>query len=311
MRSATDLIGRAGAIVAALDGGDADARRAVFPEVYWGWADDYVARPDGWALVDELAGAGRRVAASRALSPHAARLVLEGEAGQAVVTVSIDGDGKVAGFALDPEEFEGIGTIVIACPDERRQELGGFYDAVLGHDPRRLPRLGFGEGRGYRPPRWRDPAAPAQIHLDIAGVDEPPPGAVLLAEFDGHRVFSDPVGHPFCLTGGEAGPRIHRIVIDCARGQGEALASFYRRLLARDPRLPLLAFQEVEGYAPPRWPDPAYPAQAHFDLKFDDRPAAERVAVEAGARPLTPQGGSCPVYADPAGHPFCLCMHGE
>jgi hypothetical protein len=78
-----------------------------------------------------------------------------------------------------------------------------------------------------------------------------------------------------------------------------------------DRRLPMLAMQRVDDYQPPRWPDPEYPAQLHLDLTFDDRQARERLALQLGATKLPPQGGSCPVYTDPAGHPFCLCMTGE
>jgi hypothetical protein len=69
--------------------------------------------------------------------------------------------------------------------------------------------------------------------------------------------------------------------------------------------------QCVPDYRPPRWPDPQYPEQLHLDLSADDRESRERLALELGATRLPPQGGSCPVYADPAGHPFCLCMTGE
>jgi hypothetical protein len=51
--------------------------------------------------------------------------------------------------------------------------------------------------------------------------------------------------------------------------------------------------------------------RASPDLEFDDRQAAQRLAERLGAIRLPGQGGSCPVYADPAGHPFCLCKHGE
>ena len=49
--------------------------------------------------------------------------------------------------------------------------------------------------------------------------------------------------------------------------------------------------------------------QMHLDLEVDDLDAASAVAEEAGARRL---GGVADeheivgVYADPAGHPFCL-----
>lgn len=36
--------------------------------------------------------------------------------------------------------------------------------------------------------------------------------------------------------------------------------------------------------------------------------AARTLAEQLGAIRLPPLGGSCPVYADPAGHPFCPCL---
>jgi hypothetical protein len=71
----------------------------------------------------------------------------------------------------------------------------------------------------------------------------------------------------------------------------------------------MLAFQHAQFEAP-RWPDPAYPSQMHLDLYFDDAEAAIATAERLGAIRL-PKGGSCPVYADPAAHPFCLCTLGQ
>jgi hypothetical protein len=65
-------------------------------------------------------------------------------------------------------------------------------------------------------------------------------------------------------------------------------------------------FQEVSGYNPPRWPDPAYPQQAHLDLLVDDLDASEATALELGASRLPAGGDRFRVLADPAGHPFCL-----
>ena len=57
---------------------------------------------------------------------------------------------------------------------------------------------------------------------------------------------------------------------------------------------------------PPRWPDPAYPQQAHLDLLVGDLDAAEARVLELGASRLTGGGERFRVFADPAGHPFCL-----
>ncbi|MGH3713429.1 MAG: VOC family protein [Micromonosporaceae bacterium] len=67
-----------------------------------------------------------------------------------------------------------------------------------------------------------------------------------------------------------------------------------------------LMFQQVSDYNPPRWPDPAHPQQAHLDLLVDDLDTGEARALGLGARRLTAGGERLRVFADPAGHPFCL-----
>ena len=62
-----------------------------------------------------------------------------------------------------------------------------------------------------------------------------------------------------------------------------------------------LAFQRAPDHRPPSWPDPTLPQQAHLDIMVEDVAAARSAVQALGARPL---GGD--VFADPAGHPFCL-----
>jgi predicted enzyme related to lactoylglutathione lyase len=73
---------------------------------------------------------------------------------------------------------------------------------------------------------------------------------------------------------------------------------------------PRLEVQLAPDHTPPEWPDGA-PQQVHFDLFVDDVAAAHEEAVGLGAQvlqeaDLTADKGF-QVYADPAGHPFCLC----
>jgi catechol 2,3-dioxygenase-like lactoylglutathione lyase family enzyme len=111
--------------------------------------------------------------------------------------------------------------------------------------------------------------------------------------------------------------RLHHVIMDCP--DPAALAAFYSALFG----LPVtyqqddfavvsvndttsgIAFQRVADYQPPQWPDPARPPQLHFDVMVDDVAAAGPPLLALGARRL---GGAdrSPVYADPAGHPFCL-----
>ncbi|HEV7187095.1 MAG TPA: VOC family protein [Blastococcus sp.] len=67
-------------------------------------------------------------------------------------------------------------------------------------------------------------------------------------------------------------------------------------------------FQTVPGFTPPVWPDPASSIQMHLDFLVDDLEAAGARVRDAGATKyeFQPHAGHCHVYADPAGHPFCL-----
>ena len=74
---------------------------------------------------------------------------------------------------------------------------------------------------------------------------------------------------------------------------------------------PTLGFQLAPNHQPPDWPD-GQPQQVHLDIYVDDIHAAHEHAIAVGARFLqaaedfsTPDGFQ--VYADPSGHPFCLC----
>jgi hypothetical protein len=71
-----------------------------------------------------------------------------------------------------------------------------------------------------------------------------------------------------------------------------------------------IGVQLAPGHAPPDWPDGA-PQQVHVDLHVENARAAHEQAVALGARVLqtapdlaSPEGHQ--VYADPAGHPFCI-----
>ncbi len=44
-----------------------------------------------------------------------------------------------------------------------------------------------------------------------------------------------------------------------------------------------IAAQLSPDHVPPRWPDPAYPQQAHLDLRVPDLDAGSAKAVELGA----------------------------
>jgi len=72
-----------------------------------------------------------------------------------------------------------------------------------------------------------------------------------------------------------------------------------------------LGVQLAPDHVPPDWPD-GTPQQVHLDLYVDDFDAAHEQAIALGARLLKAADDRAAsrgvqVYADPAGHPFCLC----
>jgi hypothetical protein len=73
---------------------------------------------------------------------------------------------------------------------------------------------------------------------------------------------------------------------------------------------PRMGFQLAPNHVKPDWPG-GQPQQIHLDLYIDDIEMADAEALALGARPLTSpdfaQAEGFRVYADPSGHPFCLC----
>ncbi|XUL85638.1 VOC family protein [Streptomyces galilaeus] len=119
--------------------------------------------------------------------------------------------------------------------------------------------------------------------------------------------------------------KLQCVVLDCA--DVVELSRFYQSLLGGevnqpDPRWSLgdgwatlhidggfvLAFQRVADHRPPRWPDPERPQQFHLDLGVKDLAQAQEAALERGATLVDEADGqrSWRIFADPAGHPFCL-----
>ncbi len=130
-------------------------------------------------------------------------------------------------------------------------------------------------------------------------------------------------------------PRLLQTALDATDVRG--LAEFYRELLGlryRDGDEPptdgspddadwlvlldedgtrRLAFQQTGQLPRSTWPDPTVPQQLHLDLMVPDRPALEQArarAIALGAelrldRSDDPEEALY-VFADPAGHPFCI-----
>jgi catechol 2,3-dioxygenase-like lactoylglutathione lyase family enzyme len=111
---------------------------------------------------------------------------------------------------------------------------------------------------------------------------------------------------------------LHGIVIDCP--DPDSLATFYQELLGMQrvqddedwivigdtPDRPGIAFARVPNYRPPTWPTGERPQYRHFDVRVADLDAAEQAALRLGATPLSREGLTSRIMADPVGHPFCL-----
>lgn len=121
-------------------------------------------------------------------------------------------------------------------------------------------------------------------------------------------------------------PRLRQTVLDCT--DPPALAEFYRQLLGLALRpgdgpdwqvlqdedgTPRLAFQQVDELPSVTWPTGPHPQMLHLDLTV---PSVEELldwhvrVLDLGARLLLDRiedpEEPLRVYADPAGHPFCL-----
>ena len=132
-------------------------------------------------------------------------------------------------------------------------------------------------------------------------------------------------------------PQLRQVVLDST--DARALAEFYRHLLglryrpgdeppaAGEPDAaghdwlvlrdsadtPRIAFQQVAGLPEATWPEGPVPQQLHLDLivpTAQDLDAQHERALALGARLLEDRSGDpqepLRVYADVAGHPFCI-----
>ncbi|MCP2265098.1 VOC family protein [Promicromonospora thailandica] len=184
--------------------------------------------------------------------------------------------------------------------------------------------IGFQLAPDLVAPQWPGQEHPQQVHLDLyvpdlaaASARAVELGASVLRENEQWVTLADPAGHPFdvCLKEGTEGVTVMGATFDCPDASG--LAGFWAQVLGVPVTYdadgvamlggsrPLL-FQSVEGYNAPRWPDPAYPQQLHLDIEVPDLDAGEAAVLALGATRLPGEGSGFRVFADPAGHPFCL-----
>jgi catechol 2,3-dioxygenase-like lactoylglutathione lyase family enzyme len=117
--------------------------------------------------------------------------------------------------------------------------------------------------------------------------------------------------------------KVQCVVLGCP--DALELAQFYRSLLGGvvnrpDPRWAVggdfstlhvgsglvLGFQRVQDYRSPQWPRADYPQQFHLDIEVADLDQAQAQALGLGATLLHVDPRGWRVFADSAGHPFCL-----
>lgn len=114
---------------------------------------------------------------------------------------------------------------------------------------------------------------------------------------------------------------LRNVVLDARDFVG--LSAFYRELAgwtehhADDEWVALdtgdgwrICFQYAPDDAPPQWPDPDHPQQAHLDLRVPELDPATDRAVALGAT-LLRRNETWHTLADPAGHPFDLCLKAD
>jgi catechol 2,3-dioxygenase-like lactoylglutathione lyase family enzyme len=122
-------------------------------------------------------------------------------------------------------------------------------------------------------------------------------------------------------------PQLRSTVLDATDARG--LAEFYRELLGWSlhpdddgdpewvvvvgPQGQRLAFQQVPSLPPSTWPGDEVPQQLHLDFSVPDRAeldAQHERALGLGAQlrfeDLDEPEQPIRIYADPAGHPFCI-----
>jgi catechol 2,3-dioxygenase-like lactoylglutathione lyase family enzyme len=229
---------------------------------------------------------------------------------------------------------------LVALDARNIEELASFYAELAGWEIVRREsdwitvqagdgqEIAFQLAPDHAAPHWPGQEHPQQFHLDLlvdghqaAAERAIALGATRLADGPTWITLADPAGHPFDLCQRDGvGPVMGLFAVTIDAPDAPALARFYSGLLGMEvtyegPEGALIAgdgksvmFQQIGGYNPPRWPDPAHPQQAHLDIIVEDLDAGEARALELGASRLDAGGKRFRVFADPAGHPFCLTL---
>jgi len=231
--------------------------------------------------------------------------------------------GHLEGVALDAADIDRLATFYTHLTGWRTVRHVEDWITLRADDDQ---EIAFQRAPDHRPPHWPGQRMPQQFHLDLqvtgreaAARRAQDLGATRLADGPTWITLADPAGHPFDLCERDGlGDRtvLFAVTIDAPDAAG--LAGFYAALLGMDltydgPEGALITgqagnvmFQQITDYNPPRWPDPDAPQQAHLDIRVEDLDIGQVRALELGATRLPGSGETFRVFADPAGHPFCL-----
>ncbi len=231
--------------------------------------------------------------------------------------------GKLKTVVLDAADLTGLADFYVELAGWTRTDVEDDWITLVTPDGW---RVAIQLAPDHVPPRWPDPAHPQQFHLDlrVADIDTAAMraerlGATRLGGGESWHTLMDPAGHPFDLCkGDDPAVSIYAVTIDCP--DAKVLSHFYADALGMEILYDgdagsligaggrQVMFQNVADYTAPRWPDPAHPQQVHLDVQveYSEITALEERVLALGATRLPGDGENWRVYADPAGHPFCL-----
>jgi catechol-2,3-dioxygenase len=234
--------------------------------------------------------------------------------------------GKLRSVVLDAADIAGLASFYAELAGWSIVETDDDWITLHTADKQ---RVAFQLAPDHIPPQWPGQEHPQQAHLDLF-IDDHAAAAERAIQLGATRLgagatwitLADPAGHPFdlCQKDGVA-PVMQLFAVTIDAPDTPALARFYAQLLGMElsyegPEGALISgydrsvmFQQIENYTPPQWPDPAHPQQVHLDVTVDDLDEGEAAVLALGATPLPGRiEDDFYPFADPAGHPFCLCI---
>jgi predicted enzyme related to lactoylglutathione lyase len=226
--------------------------------------------------------------------------------------------------ALDAADIEKLASFYVELTGWKIARTDSDWIAIQAEDGQ---EIAVQRAPDHVPPQWPGQEHPQQLHLDfqVDGYREAAEkavslGATKLGEGPSWITLADPAGHPFDLCQkDDMGPGTALFAVTIDTDDSAGLARFYADLLGMELTYEgaegalitgygrNVMFQQIGEYTAPQWPDPAHPQQGHLDILVEDLDAGEARALELGATKLDSQP-TFRVFADPTGHPFCLCQ---